>query len=67
MTPVDVVTWVKCLFVAHGLLRILSALSVRDETVGGAHDRVHIGGPGGEQHLIVRFLSCVLLYLGWVV
>lgn len=67
MTPVDVDIWLKALFVAHGLLGILSTLSVRDEAVGGKCNCVHIGRSGQERHFILRLLSFLFLCLRYVV
>ena len=67
MTQVDVDIWIKALFVAHGLLKILSILSMTDERVGGERFCVYIGGPIRERHFILRFLSCLLLWIRYVV
>ena len=66
MIPVDVDFWVKALFVAQGVLKILSTLSVRDESVGDGCDFTQVGGAHQGRPLIHQFLS-LLLQCVWAV
>lgn len=67
MSPADVDFLFKSLFVAQGLLTILSTLFVKDESVGDEWDCVKVGEATRERPLMYRCFSFLLQCLRAIV